>query len=273
MQPVGLEDETYPHAASAPLQVFLRAWRASAGAKLGRDKPISQKEVAERMQVSERWYRSLEAGDPVPLSGERLGQLASALVLGADEQMALYAHALGGEPEPQADAGEALDALTLLVEQAGPLPMYLADRAWNVIAYNATAAEWFPWFRAPSPNVLRWALTTPEAREQLVDWRHNAEMYLAQLRFTMLSGHDDAEVRRLLGEVLAVPECRRLWDQGTQIIAYRQGHRFGLRLPWVSDRNIAVTAQVLLPAYVPGIRSVVLMPDAEAGPAPGAPGN
>ncbi|WP_177239654.1 helix-turn-helix domain-containing protein [Streptomyces monashensis] len=246
------------------LQVFLRAWRASAGAKLGRGKPISQREVARRMRVSERWYRNLENGDPVPLPGERLGQLATALVLGPDEQMALYAHALGGEPEPQADTGEALDAAKRLVENAEPFPMYLADRAWNVIAHNAMAGEWFPWFRAPSPNVLRWALTTAEAREQLVDWRHNAQMYLAQLRFTVLSRYDDAEVRRLLDEILAVPECRRLWDQETQVVAYRQGHRFSLRLPWISDQCVTVTAQVLLPAYVSGIRTVALIPDTGA---------
>lgn len=269
MKSVDHDGEERAGTGSVTLPAFLRAWRAAAGAKLGRGRPLSQKETAERMEVSERWYRSLESGDPVPLPGERLGRLASALLLGPDEQMALYAHALGGALQPPpAGAGQALDMVAHLAETLGPYPVYLADRAWNVISHNARAAEWFPWISEPSANLLRWALTTAEGREQLVDWRENAEMYLAQLKFTLLSGSGDADLQSLLDEILAVPECRHIWEQHTQIVAYRHGHRFRIRLPWISPVDITVTAQVLLPAYIAygyGVRCVVLMPESETG--------
>ncbi|MFD7626622.1 helix-turn-helix domain-containing protein [Streptomyces sp. NPDC059851] len=251
-------------AADKGLAPLLRAWRLTAGLTLGRNKALSQKEVAEAAGVSERWYRSLEGGGTVSLPPEVLDRLAEALSLGADERLALYAHALRGSTftRPYAvDEHGMPDALRQLVESPLHVPAYLTDHAWNVIGHNAYMATWFPWVvRDSSPNLLRWALTSPEARTQLANWHRHAEHYLAQLRFGLLNWPDDPSLDDLLEEVLEVPECRRIWQGPTQVLAYRQGHRFRLRLPHVSPDELTVASQVLLPAFHPGVRFVMLLP-------------
>jgi transcriptional regulator with XRE-family HTH domain len=253
-----------PGAGRTMLSGLLRAWRAEAGAKLQRGKALPQKEVAKRMGVSERWYRSLENDLAVSLSADVLDRLADALVLGPDERMALHQHVLGGGALPP-DAVDDLSSLTRLVDMPSHLPVYLTDNAWDIVGSTPRMAAWFPWVRRPSANLLRWALTTAEGREQLVDWHQNAEVYLAQLRFALVGSPEDSTLNELLADVLKEPECRKIWDARPRVVAYRQWHRFRLRIPWVSSEEFAVTSQVLLPAYLPGFRYVVLLPcDGEA---------
>ncbi|MFC9229881.1 helix-turn-helix domain-containing protein [Streptomyces decoyicus] len=247
----------------------MRAWRLEAGLELERGKALPQREVAEKTGVSERWYRSLENGVAVSLPPEVLDRLAEALVLGPDERMALYAHALSGStltrPYP-VDGDDGAAALTQLVECPLHVPAYLTDHAWNVIGHNAHMADWFPWVREPSANLLRWALLSPEGREQLVDWHLHAEHYLAQLRFSLVNWPTDPVLNELLEQALDIPELQQIWRGRPRVVAYRHGHRFRLRVPSVSRDELTVTAQVLLPAFRPGVRFVILLPCAEEGP-------
>ncbi|MFG2263779.1 helix-turn-helix domain-containing protein [Streptomyces sp. NPDC048720] len=266
---MGSEETAEGHAEFKGLTTLLRAWRLEAGLRLGHDKALAQKEVAERAGVSERWYRSLESGGAVSLPPEVLDKLAEALELGPDERLALYSHALSGSSftRPHAvDDHANTAALMPLIQSTLCVPAYLTDHAWNVIGYNTTMAEWFPWVREPSANLLRWALASPEAREQLLDWREHVGYYLAQLRFALVSWPKDPALNALLGQILRVPECREVWNSRSQVVAYRQGHRFRLNIPAVSSRELTVTSQVLLPAFHPGVRFVVLLPCAEEGP-------
>ncbi|MFD9406059.1 helix-turn-helix domain-containing protein [Streptomyces sp. NPDC059989] len=245
------------------LPQLLRVWRFDAGIKLRREKAIPQKEVAELMGVSERWYRSLESGDSVSLSSDILGRLSEALVLGPDERMVLYSRALDGAGVALADdEGAAEDQLALLRLVTGQtqFPAYLTDGSWNILGYNTLMATWFPWVREPGANLMHWALTGQEAREQMLDWRRHAEVYLAMLRFALATGSEKASFDRLLQRILRDPVCRELWAQGPKVIAFRQGHRYRLSLPHVSPEQITVTSQVLLPAYQHGMRCVMLLP-------------
>lgn len=215
------------------------------------------------MGVSERWYRSLESGDSVSLSSDILGRLSEALVLGPDERMVLYSHALDGASVALVDdEGAAEDQLALLrlVTGQAQFPAYLTDGSWNILGYNTLMATWFPWVREPGANLMHWALTCQKAREQMLDWRHHAEIYLAMLRFAMATGSDKASLDRLLQRILQDPECRLIWARGPKVIAFRQGHRYRLSLPHVSSEQITVTSQVLLPAYQHGMRCVMLLP-------------
>ncbi|WP_345707914.1 hypothetical protein [Kitasatospora paranensis] len=156
-----------------------------------RDKAVPQKEIAARIGVSERWYRSLEAGDSLSLSSDVLGRLSEALALGPDERMILYSRALDGAGIALADEdGEAEGQLALLqlVTAQTQFPAYLTDGAWNILGYNALMAAWFPWVREPGANLMLWALNGEEAREQLLDWAQHAEVYLAMLRFAVATG-------------------------------------------------------------------------------------
>lgn len=198
------------------------------------------------------------------LTGDVLQRLTAALTLGPDERMVLYAQAYGGvaplEPIVEGTDERALRELIRLVEIPEKLPHYLTDHAWNILAYNPMMLDWFPWVGGPSANLMRWALTSPEARTQLVDWHRNAEVYLGQLRYALSGLLNDLALRELQDEVLSVPACREIWDEDMCVVAYRQGHRFRLDLPRIRPERFTVSSHVLLPAYLPGIRHVTLMP-------------
>ncbi|MFG2760733.1 helix-turn-helix transcriptional regulator [Streptomyces wuyuanensis] len=246
---------------TAGLAVLLRSWRARAGQRLGLGGPLPQVEVASELGMSERWYRELERGSIPRLDPRVLSRLADVLRLDADERAALYFHAFGGTPyATPSHAGHPADlpALRQLVDRQMPRPAYVTDTRWDIVTYNSAMAEWFPWVLAQDANLIRWALTSPEAREQLVDWSRHAYIYLAMVRFAVAERPDDSGVSALLHEILQDPACRRLWAERTCIVGNRDGHRFRLRLPHVAPAVVEVVTQVLLPAGYPGLRFVVL---------------
>ncbi|GHH39502.1 helix-turn-helix domain-containing protein [Streptomyces candidus] len=256
------EDSRDSAAHPMDLSALLRSWRVDAGIKLQRSRPLPQKEVAEFMGVSERWYRSLEAGAAISLSGTTLNKLSEALLLGPDERMVLYGLALDGASVALVDeGGEAEEQFTLLrlVTAQTEFPAYLTDAAWNILGYNTMMAAWFPWVREPGANLMRWALADQRARVQILDWRSHAEVYVAMLRFARATASDQA-LENLINDILRDPECRQIWAQGPKVIAFRQGHRYKLALPHISPEPVSVVSQVLLPAYQHVLRYVVLLP-------------
>ncbi|SCF04038.1 hypothetical protein GA0070607_4746 [Micromonospora coriariae] len=61
-------------------------------------------------------------------------------------------------------------------------PAYIINSAFNIQAWNAQAAAWFP--SLPSePNLMRWAFGHPAAQRQLDRWEEDwAPSLPAQLR-------------------------------------------------------------------------------------------
>ncbi|MFZ3599010.1 helix-turn-helix transcriptional regulator [Streptomyces sp. BH104] len=241
------------------LALLLRSWRVRAGQRRGLGRPLSQVEVATEIGMSERWYRDLERGTIPRLDAGVLSRLADTLSLDADERAALHFHAFGGTPYANRSHAPAdLTALQQLVDQQMPRPTYVTDARWDVVGYNGAMAEWFPWVLDRPANLIRWGLTTQEAREQLVDWQQHAYMYLAMLRYSMAERPDEPGLAELLHEVLQDPVCGRMWTERTCIVGNRDGHRFRLRLPHIAPAEFEVEAQVLLPARHPGLRFVAL---------------
>ncbi|GAA2280725.1 MULTISPECIES: helix-turn-helix transcriptional regulator [Kitasatospora] len=251
----------YPAPEQPGLAGLLRAWRARAGQRSGRGRPLAQVEVAAGAGMSERWYRDLERGAIPRLDARTLGALADALRLCPDERATVFLYAAGGEPfppvTPERGAGE-LAPLRRLLAQHEPEPAFLTDHVWNVLDHNAAAAHWFPWISEPRANVARWGLTDARAREQMADWPRHGRAFLAMLRFAMAQYPREERLRALLDEALADPECRRIWDAGPVVIAHRDGHDVRLRLPQVAPEPVEVVARVLLPTGWPGLRLTLL---------------
>lgn len=225
---------------------------------------LTQREVAQLMGVSERWYRALESGARVPLTPEILTGLADALSLGPGERTALYSYQMSeitDEEQSGATGNDVrIDWIRDFIAGQTRCPVYIVDRAWNLVGANELMRTWFTWSREPGANLLRWILADPEARAQLVDWREQVSHYLAQLRFALHQHSDDPDLRNLLEIVRGKPEFEELWAAGPIIVAFRQGGVFRLSLPHISPNELKVTSQVLLPAYYPGMRMVALMP-------------
>ncbi|MDH6132767.1 transcriptional regulator with XRE-family HTH domain [Kitasatospora sp. MAA4] len=243
------------------LAALLRSWRTRAGQRLDLGKPLPQVELANRVGMSERWYRDLERGATARLDPRVLTLLADSLLLDADERATLYLYALGGTPYAaldKPDDASGLGQLQDLLDRQMPRPAYLTDSSWNIVGHNRAMAEWFPWVLAPDANLIRWGLILPEAREQLVDWPRHARMYLAMIRFALAEHPNDTGLVSLLQDVLRDPECRRLWAERLCVVANRDGHAFRLRLPHVSPDVVDVVTQVLIPAGRQSLRFVVI---------------
>ncbi|MFG2289124.1 helix-turn-helix transcriptional regulator [Streptomyces sp. NPDC048595] len=253
-------EESAPSRPRAALEIpgLLRAWRAAAGRKLGRGKPLTQAEVAAELGVSVRWYRDVERGGPGRLSPATADRLAEVLLLGPDERMALRRFVAGGSPPTRASGALPTGSLQALLDMQMPYPAYCTDGVWDLVACNQAMKEWFPWVHEPRANLLRWALASPEAREQFVHWSEHATTYLAQLRFALAAMPGNAELSALRDELLRNPQCRRLWEEEPRVVAYGDGHRYALRLPRFGRRQISVVSHVLVPAYHQDLRFVVL---------------
>ncbi|MER8031636.1 XRE family transcriptional regulator [Streptomyces bauhiniae] len=266
METIDIDRRTHvpdPTPGTMELHQLLRLWRAEAGTRSRRRKALPQKEVALRIGVSERWYRSVEAGDSVSLSSDVLGRISRVLALGPDERMVLYSRALKGVdavPDESVEPESHAELLQLVTAQT-QFPAYLTDGAWNILGHNTLMATWFPWVREAGANLMLWTLTAPAAREQILDWHEHAEVFLAMLRFaTATNSPCKAPLEEVLRNVLEDPDCRRLWPQTQKFVAFRQGHQYHLSLPHLSTGQITVTSRVLLPAYHRGLRCVILVP-------------
>ncbi|MFC4334951.1 MmyB family transcriptional regulator [Salininema proteolyticum] len=252
------------------LRSLLRSWRVSAARRLGRRRPLTQEEVAEKVGMSLRWYRDLERGTITRLSRRTLHLLAEALLLDHDERIVLGEHAVGSlasQSPDRCDAGaSAVSEFYEILGEGLPYPAYTCDRAWNVIGHNRLMAEWFPAVEAPDANVIRWALTEPEARVQLADWEDHARVFLSMLRFSIVKYPDDANLRKLSQEILADEGHRSLWNSSGCVVDNRDGHRLRFRLSHIAAEDLSVTSRVLIPGGNRDLRHVVL---AEDGDGPG----
>lgn len=252
---------------------FLRAWRAAAGEKLGRSKPLSQAEVAHRAGMSDRWLRDMERGFLPRPDRHTMDRLAEALMLEPDQRLTLFLYTVGC-PAPKGvtaihDSPEHR-ALQLVINQQQPKPAYLSDSGWDLIAYNDAMADWFPWVRDKNANLMRWALIMPESRDQLLSWSSHARVYLAMLRLQLARYPEHETLLPLRDEILEDPVCRRLWEEDTQVVANRDGHHFRLRLPKFGGQEIDLISQVLIPANLMDLRLVLLTwPDTNSTPEDG----
>ncbi|MFE5870121.1 helix-turn-helix transcriptional regulator [Streptomyces roseifaciens] len=271
------------HVDGESISRLLRAWRARVDARTVPElrgvfprpgRRLSQAHVARLTDVSEGWYRALEAGRRQDFSENFLLRVARALRLSEAETLTLFLAVCGRRPpgglsrEPGGSGGLP-HGVKALLEQQVSYPAYLSDVAWNIVAANSLMGEWFPWALRPGANLMRWALLDPEAREQMLDWENAcARTYLAMLRVAANSNPDNAELRTLVRDILdADADCRRIWSEEHDVVEHRDGDVFRLQLPFHDGREVRVTSHVLLPIQRPDLRFVFITPaDGWTGP-------
>ncbi|WP_435059089.1 helix-turn-helix transcriptional regulator [Streptomyces sp. bgisy060] len=239
----------------------LRSWRKAEGKRRGRR--VTQGECATAVGRSERWWRDLERGDGRNrLDREQCDALAQLLQLDRDEYIALLLYnnlgtsataANGSNADPRVRSG-----LRLLIDKQMPSPTYLCDANWNILGYNAAMAEWFPWVLQPGANLIRWALTSPEARVQYHDWNRHAVEYVRLLKFALAGRGDSAELMQLIGAVCKDPDVQYIWENCAELTENRDGHIFRMSIPCMDWEPIDVVSHVLYPAALPDCRLVVI---------------
>ncbi len=147
---------------------------------------LRREEVAMQAGISATWLTWLEQGRDIQASPQALDRLARALRLTPAERAYLFQ--LSGrrdphEPDP-ADTDAALLPLLRQAVAAQPVPAYVLNHRYDVLAFNPAAADLFTgWLDGPGPhNLLRFLFLEPAARTLLVDWPGRAARVLAEFR-------------------------------------------------------------------------------------------
>lgn len=173
------------------LATFLRARRERVhptdvglpGSSRRRTPGLRREELAMLAGISPTWYTFLEQGRDVRPSRQVLGALARALGLADVERTHLFAiaeHApVATSPSEVPDPGAAW-----VVDRLDPAPAYVTGRTFDLLAWNAAAADLFrgALTHGEHPNLVRWVFLAPDARDVLPDWTDVAQGLLARLR-------------------------------------------------------------------------------------------
>ncbi len=176
---------------------------------------LRREEVAERAGIGVDWYIRLEQGRAVSPSVTTVDALARALRLGGAEHAHL--RALARAASRRAFSREVVpDAIRRVVESLGQ-PAYVTGRRWDVLAWNAAAAEIFTDFgrlAVEDRNILAYVLTDPSARRLFgAAWAEEARRMVAQFRATYDLWAGDPAFLSLLERLRrGCPEFAAWWE-------------------------------------------------------------
>ena len=178
---------------------------------------LRREEVAELAGIGVDWYIRLEQGRAVSPSVTTVDALARALRLGKAEHAHL--RALARNADRRRFVRETVpDALRHLVENLDQ-PAYVTGRRWDVLAWNAAAADIFTDFgrlAQADRNTLLYMLTDPAARRLFAaTWADEAKRMVAQFRAT----HD-----LWAGDPAFLDLLRRLRDGSTEFAPWWEAH-------------------------------------------------
>lgn len=178
-----------------------------------RTEGLRREEVAELAGIGVDWYTRLEQGRAVTPSVTTIDALARALRLGKAEHAHLKA--LAGRDGRPAFAREAVPAALHRLIESLPQPAYVTGRRWDVLAWNAAAAELlaFDRFDEADRNVLVCMLTKRASRRLFGSaWADEARRMLAEFRGTYDLWADDPAFRDLIERLRRdSPEFPALW--------------------------------------------------------------
>ncbi|MCW5748086.1 MAG: helix-turn-helix domain-containing protein [Alphaproteobacteria bacterium] len=146
---------------------------------------LRREEVAELAGIGVDWYIRLEQGRTVSPSATTIDALARALRLSRIEHAHL--RALTGNAERRRFVREVVPPTVRRLVESLNQPAYITGRRWDVLAWNAAAADIFAFDRLADAdrNVLISVLTKPHARRLFgAAWEEEAKRIVAQFRAT-----------------------------------------------------------------------------------------
>lgn len=206
------------------LAEFLRRRRrvvdpVSAGFPLGnrRVPGLRREEVALLAGVSPSWYTYLEQGRRIQVSTQVVDSIARVLKLSAEEHRYFELLATGKAGHRViAAAPDVLRALDDLAQAVRGVPLYVADRRGDLVAWNREATEWFTDFGMlpeRGRNMVLWMLADPVARERFVDWELDARDLLGRFRGAVVGISSEPRTVELVDELMAIgPWVRQWWE-------------------------------------------------------------
>jgi transcriptional regulator with XRE-family HTH domain len=114
---------------------------------------LRREEVAQLAGVGITWYTWLEQGRPIHASPQVLDAVARTLQLDAVERQHLFRLAEALDDRPAADIAPPLaPEIQPILDQLSPLPAYVLNERFDVLAFNAGYAALFPRVRDTPPS-------------------------------------------------------------------------------------------------------------------------
>ena len=188
---------------------------------------LRREEVAELAGIGVDWYIRLEQGRAVSPSVTTINALARALRLGKVE----HAHfrALARNADRRAFSRESVpEAVRRIVESLNQ-PAYVTGRRWDILAWNAAAADIFTDFSRVAEedrNILTYVLTDPDARRLFgATWADEAKRMVAQFRATHDLWADDPAFLDLLARLRQGSSEFAVWWEAHDIRSGGAGYK------------------------------------------------
>ncbi len=167
---------------------------------------LRREEVAQRANISAKWYTFLEQGRGGAPSSEVLDRLSRALRLTDAEREHLFHICQPRQWANIEDAYEVSPSLRRLLDAMEYIPAFVKTSVWDIVAWNTAAAATLTDYGALPPgqrNLLRLLFAEPETRTNMADWETHARFAVAAFRRETtrvgLSEAADALVQELSG--------------------------------------------------------------------------
>ncbi|GGP27478.1 helix-turn-helix transcriptional regulator [Silvimonas amylolytica] len=212
-----------------------------------RTQGLRREEVAQLADISPTWYTWIEQGREISVSGKALRRLAEALRL--DKTQRAYLFELAGQRDLQPAAAEQEIAPPFLQQIVDDftMPAYVMGRYWDVLAWNAAAADLFGDWLSPdrSPNMLRFVFADAHARTLVEDWETRAQRIVAEFRADSRDQVDDPALMQLVDNLHQTsPEFAAFWKRYD--VLERHGGLRGFNHPRHGHMNLSqVTFQLV----------------------------
>jgi transcriptional regulator with XRE-family HTH domain len=242
------------NASRGQLGRFLRSRRerlnpADAGFPSGprrRSLGLRREEVAVLAGLSPTWYTYLEQGRDIRPSPEVMDSLARVLLLTEDERRYIHTLAYGQVIGPlplESDLGvDDLLRQVVAVEDDNPYPVYAVNHYYDLVAWNRAAAVWYDdWSRYPCEerNIVRWMLTSPQAKARLLNWEREAKDTVAQWRAESAKWPDDELLVERIDQMIGLsPLFAEWWDE--QVVQENRSRMRRFRKPRLGVATLRV---------------------------------
>jgi len=175
---------------------------------------LRREEVAELAGIGVDWYVRLEQGRTVSPSDTTLEALARALRLGKVEAAHLRALARSGDRQiftRESVPGPGMNLIATL-----ELPAYVTGRRWDLLAWNAAAADLLGFERLAEAdcNILVFMFIKPDSRQLFgANWASEARRMIALFRATHDLYADDPAFVELVERLRAQRRVREMVER------------------------------------------------------------
>ncbi|MFE9793099.1 helix-turn-helix transcriptional regulator [Streptomyces goshikiensis] len=176
---------------------------------------LRREEVAQLSAVGVTWYTWLEQAREIKVSPQVLDAVARALLLDRSERAHLFALAGTSDPAPDTPCPSITPALRAMLEQLSPMPAFIQNSRFDILAYNDTFSRLLcdlDGVRPEDRNCMWLAFTDPVWRAAVVDLHEVNRVMAAKFRASMAEHLSEPAWKTLLARLEAAsPEFREAW--------------------------------------------------------------